>query len=128
MAGGEFAQHLRQQRVDAGGHETDHEFAHLAAVGRARELHRFARARQNRARLDEEGAARMRQRDLPLVAREQPYAQFLLERADRERQRRLRDREPLRRAAEVQFVGERDEVAQRAQLQAYPPVICAANE
>jgi len=49
-------------------------------------------------------------------AREQGDAEFLFEAADRQRQRRLRDGEPLRGAAEVQFLGQRGEVAQGAQL------------
>jgi len=53
---------------------------------------------------------------MPLGAMEQGYAQFLLERANLHRQRRLRDMQSFRRPAEVQFLGDSDEVAQVAQF------------
>ncbi len=116
MGGGELAQHRRQQRVDAGRHEPDRQPSDTTAIRGARKLHRGARAREDVLCLFEEARAGVSQSDLPARAGEETDAEFLLQAADGERQRRLRDRQPARGPAEVQFLGQRDEVAQRAEF------------
>ena len=116
MAGGELAQHGRHQREDARGHEADRQPADLPAVRGLRLAHRLARAGEDRAGVLQERDAGVGEGDVAAGAGEQRDAELVLEAADRERQRRLRDREPLRGAAEVQLLGERGEVAEGAQL------------
>jgi hypothetical protein len=112
IAAGEVAQHQRQQRVGGGGEIADGEAPELAALGAADSFDRLGGARERRSRLVEEGAAGVRQRDAPSRALEQLRAELVFEVADRLREGWLRQREALRRAAEVQLLGEDHEVAQ----------------
>lgn len=72
---------------------------------------------QDRAGLVEEHLTRAGERDAAAVAFEQGDAKASLELLDRPRQRRLGDAEPLGRPAEVQLLGDRDEVPELAGLQ-----------
>ena len=72
-------------------------------------------SRISRARIEEPLAGRG-QLDLALVAQQQRRADLLLELADLLAQRRLRHVQALGRAAEVQLLGDDDEVAQVAEL------------
>ena len=72
---------------------------------------------EQRPRLLEQLLAGRSQRDAPGRAGEQVRAELLLELADLPAEHRLRDVEALRRAPEVQLFGDRDEVAQLAQVQ-----------
>src|SRR4051812_24003838 len=85
-------------------------------MGVARGQLRQVRLSQHPSRLLEHGSARGCERDLPLGAVEEPHAQFLLELANLLTDRRLRHMETLCRSAEVQLLGNRDEVPQMTQF------------
>jgi hypothetical protein len=111
-----IAQHHRQHVVIRDADETDREFADLAAAGAPCHQHRLLEPRQDLPRFLQKCMPGLGQRQMPLGAMEQRHAQFLLERTNLHRQRRLRDMQFLRGPAEVQFLGNHDEIAQVAQF------------
>ena len=115
----ELAQRQRQHRVDARRHESDRQSTRLAAAGGARRFNCVRSAGEHDPRLIEECPSGLRQRNAPPVAHEQLHVEFVFEVADRDRQRRLRDRESTGRPTEVQFLGEHDEVTQRSQFHGF---------
>jgi hypothetical protein len=62
---------------------------------------------QNMPRFPERRSARLGQRNMALGALEQRHAELVFQRTDLHRQRGLRDVQLLRRAHEMQFLGER---------------------
>jgi len=74
------------------------------------------RLRQDDARLLHEHAARFGELHLSLGAMEELDAEFLFELPDLMAERRLAEMQPLGGAAEVQRLGQRDDVAKVAQL------------
>jgi hypothetical protein len=68
--------------------------------------------------LREQGASGVRQRNLALRAVEQPNPELLLELANLLGDRGLSDVQPLRGPAEMQFLGDCDEVSDVAKLHA----------
>jgi hypothetical protein len=72
-------------------------------------------------RLLEHGVAGVCQRDAPLGAVEEPHAELLLELPNLLAHGRLRDVQALRGPAEVQLLGDRDEVPDVAKLHAWVP-------
>ena len=69
---------------------------------------------QHASRLRQEGGAGVRQRDAPLASIEQPHPKLVLELADLFADSWLRYVQPLGGAAEMQLLGDRDEVAKLA--------------
>src|SRR4029077_138610 len=90
--------------------EADAQPALLARGDAAQLEHRAFELRDDAARLLEEAGAFGGELDAPAAAREQGYAEALLERADGARQRRLRNVQRLGGAAEVQPLGHRHEI------------------
>src|SRR5690606_3472070 len=72
--------------------------------------------REDLARLDEERRSGRGQAHLLAAALEQAHAEVIFELLDVEAQRRLRDRQPPGRAAEMQLLGQCHEVAKMAQF------------
>ena len=72
---------------------------------------------QRVARLDEESGPCGRQRDATLCALEERYAKLCLQLLDLLAQWRLRDVQTLRGAAEMQGLGDGDEVSEVPQIQ-----------
>ena len=112
----ERAQQLGHERVHRRADEADRQPADLAALD-APGLARCVLDRvEDLPRPDEERLAGGRQLDPALVAQQQRRPDLLLELADLLAQRRLRHVQALGRAAEVQLLGDDDEVAQVAEL------------
>ena len=78
--------------------------------------HRLDRGERRRTFLGQH-RARRREADVPRRPGQQRHSEALLELANRARQRRLGHPQTLRRPAEMQFLGDREEVAQLARLQ-----------
>src|SRR5262249_55122882 len=98
------------------GEIADRKAADLAALGALRQLDGLRGARQRCPRLAEKRAARRCEGDAAARALEQLDAELALKSGDRLRERRLRQREALGRAPEVQLLGEDGEIAKLAQL------------
>ncbi len=111
-------EYARQRRR---GGETDPEVADLAARGALGGFDGAGRLRQRRACLDQEQLAGFGQFDLPPVAVEQRDAKLALDRLDLQAQGRLADVQAFRRAAEVQLLGDRDEITELAKFHSYLP-------
>ena len=110
------AQQLGHERVHRRADEADREPADLAALDAPRLARRVLDGVEDLARAHEERRPGRGQLDLALVAQQQRRADLLLELADLLAQRRLGHVQALRRAAEVQLLGDGDEVAQVAEL------------
>ena len=104
------------KRVHRRADEADRQPADLAALHAPRLARRVLDRVEDLARAHEERRAGRGQLDLALVAQQQLRADLLLERADLLAQRRLGHVQALGRAAEVQLLGDGDEVAQVAEL------------
>ena len=112
------AQHVEDDRdEDAGAGVADAQVAGLAPPRPLRRQHRLFGLRQQPPGLGLEHPAGFAQLDLALATPEQRHAQVLLHLADLLRQRRLRHAEADGGAAEVQFVGNGEEVAELAQVE-----------
>jgi hypothetical protein len=111
----QFADNFRHDQT---GHEADGE-GPLARGHVADPALRRVRRREQGARVVEQGLAGERQARCPVVTFEQPYLQVAFQRANLAREHRLRDVQGFRRAAEVQLVGDRDEIPQLAQVQVH---------
>jgi hypothetical protein len=85
-------------------------------TGAARLRDREVEAGEHRAGVLREGPSRLGRRDDAARPPEQLDAELLLEPANRLRQRRLRDVQPLGRPPEVQLLEDGEEVAEMAQL------------
>ena len=96
--------------------EADRQPADLAALDAPRLARRVLDGVEDLARAHEERRPGRGQLDLALVAQQQLRADLLLELADLLAQRRLGHVQALRRAAEVQLLGDGDEVAQVSEL------------
>ena len=90
--------------------------AHFTAPGQPRQPDRFPRLRQRRPCTIQKYNAGLGQRNAALGAFEKLYAQFPLKLLDLLTQRRLGDRQPLRRAPEMQRFRECDKITQVAQF------------
>ncbi len=101
----------RRRRVEA-----DRQLAQLAACRAARHGDRPFGLRQGGARLGQEEGADIGQLDIAAAAIEQADAEFLLQHLDLVAERRLRDAEPLGGLAEMEFLGDADEVTKVAQF------------
>ena len=111
------------------GSETDLQLAQFPQVGPTRQQHRLVYLGQHLAGLVEEQPAGVGEFDAAVGALEQARTDFLLQRLDLLAQRRLGDREgrladvaTLGGAAEVQLLGDGDEIAQVPEFQAAPPI------
>ena len=113
----EGLQPLGHAERDRRRHEPHVQRARLAAPDPRRLVDALLRRGQQPPRPLQERRARRRQRDRPRRARQQRRADDRLQPPDLLRERRLGHVQPPRRAAEVQLLGDRDEVAQVAQLQ-----------
>ncbi len=113
---GEVAQDQRKQRVRGGGEIAHGQAPDFAAPGAPRELGGGAGAREDGVGFLQERGAGVGERHAALRALEQPHPELALEVHDRLRERRLRHGEAPRGAAEMQLVGEGDEVAKGAKL------------
>ncbi|AIJ25508.1 hypothetical protein AMETH_5416 [Amycolatopsis methanolica 239] len=100
---GQFRRHADPQRVDLTAVRLPDQRAHPLPPG------------QQVTRFGEQDLAGLGQFDATAVAFEQPRAEVGFEPADALAQWRLGDAEPVRGASEVEFFGDHDEVAQRAQ-------------
>ena len=99
--------------------EGDPDLAGLAP-GRAPDLvARVVELREDRAGLLQEEAPRLREPDAPPVPFEQRRAQLVLDRLDLLAERRLAHVQAARGPAEVELLGDGDEVAQLADVHAY---------
>jgi hypothetical protein len=78
--------------------------------------------RDHAPRAIEQRHARLGEPDLATATDEQARTDLLLELADRHAERRLRHVQPLGRAAEIQFLGDGDEVAEVPKLRHHPSV------
>ena len=115
----EEAEHVGEDaRPGRGLDEADAEPPRLAARGALRGAHATLGLREREPRLGEKGVAGGRELDAACMAFEERRADLALQVADLPAQRRLRDVESPRRAAEVQLLGDRDEVAKVAELHA----------
>jgi len=85
-------------------------------TGLARVSHGDIELRERRARLGEKDLACRRERDLPLSTREELDADLALQLTDLLTERRLSGFEPLRGPAEIQLLGDGDEVPEMAQF------------
>src|SRR5262249_21574601 len=94
----------------------DREPPDLAAGGPARGLGGALGAGERVARLGHEGRAGVGEADAPVRAIEQADTDLVLELLDLLAERRARDVEPRGRAPEVQLVGDREGVAEVAEL------------
>ena len=112
----ERAQQLGHERVHRRADEADRQPPDLAALHPPRLARGVLDGVEDLARAHEERRAGRGQLDLALVAQQQRRADLLLELADLLAQRRLGHVQALRRAAEVQLLGDGDEVAQVAEL------------
>ena len=110
VGGAHRRQRARQQIWRDGWDHAEREPAGEGALRHARLVEQVVDAAQRLARALDHARSGGRHEHLAPVALEQPQAQQLLELADLERERRLRDRAGLRRAPEVEGVGERDQV------------------
>ena len=110
------AQQLGHERVHRRADEADRQPADLAALDAPGLARRVLDRVEDLPRPDQERLAGRGQLDLALVAQQQRRADLLLELADLLAQRRLGHVQALGRAAEVQLLGDDDEVAQVAEL------------
>ena len=110
-AGEDRDEFRRQDRAD----ESDLDAVGLPAGGTLRRLARAPQARKDVACLGAEGVPSRRQGDAALVAFEKDDTQFLLERADVPRERRLGEIEALRCAGEGHLPGHGEETLKFAQ-------------
>jgi hypothetical protein len=94
------------------GGEPDSQLTALAAGGGAKLRHGGVDEREHLLRVLEEHCSRRRQLDLARRPDEQRRAELGLERPDLSRERRLSDVQALGCAAEVQLLGDGDEVAE----------------
>jgi hypothetical protein len=105
------------------GRQPDRHVSGFAARRRLRGRDRRVGGHERRARRLQQRHAGLRQRDAPGRAIEQPHAELPLEPGDRRAERLLRDVQSLRRAREVQLLGDGDEVPQLAQLHIHTPPV-----
>ena len=111
-----------QQRQVDGAHRVqraDRQPAGLDAGERLQLGLRGVELAERAPRASDEHLAGLRHRDLARRALDERHPELGLEAADLLRERGLRDVLPRRRAREVALVGERDEVAQLAQIHAF---------
>ena len=109
-------QHLRQPAVQHGADKAHVQMADQALVDVARMARGFLRLVQQRPCLGHEGQTGSGQAHLAAAADEQFGADRGFELLDVQAQRRLRDRQAPRRAAEVQLFGQGEKVAQVAEF------------
>ena len=112
----ELAQYHRQHVVVGNADEPHCQFADFAAARAAGNQNRLFDPCQDLAGLLQQGMASLGQRDMALGPVEQHHAQLALQRANLHRQRRLGNMQLLRCAAEMEFFGEGDKIAQVAQF------------
>src|SRR5438105_168078 len=112
----EGAHPARQQAEADRGHERELQPPALAVCRRAGVRRQRCGAREQVACFGHERGAGGRQFHAALGAVEQPHAQAPFQQRDGLRERRLRDVQALRRAAEVQLLGDGDELAPQAQV------------
>jgi len=117
----ERAQQLGHEAIHRRADEPHRQPAHLAALDAPRLAGGVLDGLEDLARPHEERGARRGQLDLALVAREQLRADLLLELADLLAERRLGHVQPLRRAAEVQLLGDGHEVAKVSEFHVLGP-------
>ena len=122
------AQQLGHERVHGRADEADGEAPDLAALHAPRLARGVLDRGEDLARADEERRPGGGQLDLALVAQQQRRADLLLELADLLAQRRLGHVQALRRAAEVQLLGDGDEVAQVSELHGSSVMMVAIDE
>lgn len=96
--------------------------AQFPQVGPTRQQHRLVYLGQHLAGLVEEQPAGVGEFDAAVGALEQARTDFLLQRLDLLAQRRLGDPQALGGAAEVQLLGDGDEIAQVPEFHAAPPI------
>ena len=101
---------LRQHRAGMGDQMAQQ------SIFERRQTHRFAGARHDAVGHRHHPGADRRQRHLGLAALEHLHAELVLQLADGQGQRRLADEAALGGAAEVQFPGDGDDVAQRVEV------------
>src|SRR5262245_31969493 len=114
-----LAEATNQRRQDAvvdGADEADREPADRAQSGAAGVDDRRLGLAEQASRFVEQHASRLGELDAPLRAYQQRRTDLALESTDLNAERRLRDVEPPRGAAEVQFLGDGHEVAKAAQV------------
>ncbi|MNG02321.1 hypothetical protein D3C84_853470 [compost metagenome] len=112
---------LGDGRVEGGRRgEADLQFAQLAQLCPPRDIRRFGDLRQRQSRLFEEQPTGFAQFDPTIGTFKKPCADFLFQRLNLLAQRWLRDAQHLCGAAEVQFFGDGDEVAQMTQFHGNP--------
>ncbi|SOZ29428.1 conserved hypothetical protein [Cupriavidus taiwanensis] len=112
----ELAQRLRQPAVQHRADKAHAQAADRARFDLARQHPRGLGLRQQRRGRFAKGPAGRGQPHAAAVAVEQPRPDRGLELLDIERQRRLRNGQPARGAAEVQFLGQHEEVTQVAEF------------
>ncbi|MNN35569.1 hypothetical protein D3C81_1494220 [compost metagenome] len=111
------ARHQPWQQVRGRGADKTHpQGAGHAAAGRLHQLAELAGMEQDAPGLGEHGAAGLGQRDAARLAHEQGGVEFRLELLDRDRQRGLGDMQAFCRAAEIEGLGQHDEVPDAAQF------------
>jgi hypothetical protein len=100
--------------------EADLQFTQLTQLRTPGHIRRFVDLGQHQPRLFEEQSTGLAQLDPTIGAFEQPRAHLLLQRLNLLAQRWLRDAQHLGGAAEMQFFGDGDEVAQMTQFHGFP--------
>jgi hypothetical protein len=112
VEGGEHARDVGRERRDRADRDTPAQQAGELVDGAA---HRLG-GRDRRAGVDEHGGADLGRADGPRAAVEERVAELGLEALDLGADARLGDVQALGRAGEASLVGDRDEIAQLAQL------------
>ncbi|KAH0437450.1 hypothetical protein KCU90_g3806, partial [Aureobasidium melanogenum] len=107
----ETAHSLRHATVQHRIHEADPQAASQSVRRSNRNALCLAGLQQQAARLAKQHLPGVRQRHRLVGACKQLHTQLVLELADVETERRLRNEQPLGRAAEMQFLGDRHEIA-----------------
>ncbi|MNP48135.1 hypothetical protein D3C76_1422350 [compost metagenome] len=100
--------------------EADFQLTQLAQLRPSRDIRRFVDLRQHQPRLFQEQPTGLAQLDPTIGTLEQPGADFLFQRLNLLAQRWLGDTQHLCGAAEMQFFGDGDEVAQMTQFHGNP--------
>ena len=112
----EVPQNSRQDAVVGRTNEGQRQRAHLPAREPLRQRRERVRLGEHAPHLDQPARTHRRERHRALRAVEQRDAQLLLQRTDLLRQRRLRHRQALGSAAEMQLLGNGHEIAKLAQI------------
>ena len=118
MPGREGAEDLDEDRRVGGPGDADRQLADFALVQPRRQVGRVGGLGQDDPRLLHEHAAGFGELDLALGAVKELHLQLFFELADLVAERRLAQMQPFRGAAEVQRVGQHDDVAEVPQLHA----------